>query len=61
MQAFRDLTVNQMIVLFGVIIVVLLIAAILFSIMQDEGDPFLQPTATRDIILPEINATVPGG
>ena len=59
MQYFRDLTVNQMIALFGAIIVFLLIAMILFGILQDEGDPFLRPTPTRDIILPVIPTAVP--
>lgn len=45
-EFFRELTINQMIALLVGVIVVLIIAAVLFSISQQEPDPFSIPTAT---------------
>lgn len=45
-QWLSDLTVNQMIALIAAVVAVLLIAAVLFSISQQEPDPFTIPTAT---------------
>lgn len=46
---FSNLTVNQMIALIAATIAILLIAAVLFSISEQEPDPFSIPTATLPI------------